>query len=221
MVCSAHAGWKLTKARKIWFVSPRVFRYSDFHHAHNHRFLPAAEADMKPAFQRDDAFLTDVRRVLKTRGRWLGWLGQSGFLIVQNGRAIVLDPYLSESLTRKYATTDKPHTRMTERVVDPAALASLNVIDLITSSHNHTDHFDPETLTPLLLGNPQARLVIPAANRDSALERLGCEFAPRLLELDDSRSAKIAGMTISAVSAAHPTVERDQAGRCRFLGYVV
>src|SRR5258706_6644652 len=146
---------------------------------------------MKPAFQKDAAFLDDVRRVIKARGRSLWWLGQSGFLVVQNGRAILLDPYLSDSLTRKYANTDKPHVRMTERVIDPAALASLDTIDLITSSHNHTDHFDPETLQPLLSGNPQARLVIPAANRDTALERLGREVAPRLLQLDDAGSAKI------------------------------
>src|SRR5882724_6164925 len=134
---------------------------------------------MKPAFQKDAAFLADVRRVLKARGQSLWWLGQSGFLVVQNGRAIVLDPYLSDSLTRKYASTDKPHVRMTERVIDPVALASLGVIDLVTSSHNHTDHFDPETLVPLLAGNPQAPLVIPAANRSLAAERLGAGFDSR------------------------------------------
>jgi len=176
---------------------------------------------MKPAFQKDAAFLADVGRVLKARGQSLWWLGQSGFLVVQNGRAIVLDPYLSDSLTRKYASTDKPHVRMTERVIDPAALASLGVIDLIASSHNHTDHFDPETLQPLLSGNPQARLAIPAANRDSAQERLAPEFAPRLLGLDDAGSAKIAGLTIFGVASAHPTVERDESRRCRFLGFVV
>src|SRR5437867_8589304 len=120
---------------------------------------------MKPAFQRDEVFISDVRRFLESGDQHLWWLGQSGFLIVQNGRAIVLDPYLSDSLTRKYAGTDKPHVRMTERVVDPAALAQIGVIDLITSSHNHPDHFDPATLSPLLGGNPQARLVLPVANR--------------------------------------------------------
>src|SRR5437867_7603901 len=125
---------------------------------------------MKPAFQRDEVFISDVRRFLESGDQHLWWLGQSGFLIVQNGRAIVLDPYLSDSLTRKYAATDKPHVRITERVVEPAALGDLGVIDLIASSHNHTDHFDPETLLPLLALNPQARLVLPAANRETALE---------------------------------------------------
>src|SRR5262245_18852429 len=126
---------------------------------------------MKSAFQKDDAFLADVRHTLRNGGRKLWWLGQSGFLVVQEGRALVLDPYLTDSLTRKYAATDKPHVRLTERVVDPAALGAIGVIDIITSTHNHTDHLDAETLQPLLAANPQARLVLPAANRDFAMER--------------------------------------------------
>src|SRR5260370_34685877 len=128
---------------------------------------------MKPAFQKSQAFIADVRSVLASRSQRLWWLGQSGFLVAHNGRALVLDPYLSDSRTRKYAGTDKPHARMTELVVEPAALGAITVIDVITSSYNHTDHFDPETLLPLLAANPQARLVIPAANRELALERLG------------------------------------------------
>src|ERR1041385_8017425 len=146
--------------------------------------LPRINPAMCPAFQKDDAFIADVRRVLASRARGLWWLGQSGFLLVQKGRALVLDPYLSDSLTRKYSNTDKPHVRITERVVEPAALGALGVIDVITSSHSHTDHFDAETLLPLLAANPQARLVLPAATRDFALERLGRSAGRRLVEID-------------------------------------
>ena len=76
-----------------------------------------------------------LREVVETRGRALWWLGQSGFLIVQNGQAMVMDPYLSDSLTKKYASTDKPHVRMTERVVDPTMLGSIGVVDVITAVH--------------------------------------------------------------------------------------
>jgi len=176
---------------------------------------------MKSALQKDEAFLADVRRVLAARGRALWWLGQSGFLVAQHGRALVLDPYLSDSLTRKYAGTDKPHVRMTERVVAPISLAELGVIDVITSSHNHTDHFDPETLLPLLAANAQARLVLPAANHAVAAERLGPEAAARFVELDDRQSAQVAGLEIHGVASAHNTIERDASGRCRFLGQVV
>jgi L-ascorbate metabolism protein UlaG (beta-lactamase superfamily) len=175
---------------------------------------------LKRAFLKDQEFLAEVRRALHQGNRRLWWLGQSGFLFAQAGRAVLLDPYLSDSLTRKYAQTDKPHTRITERVIEPAALASLGVIEVITSSHNHTDHFDPETLQPLLAGNPQTRLVIPAANRQQAIERLPA-CAPHLVELDAGHSVTLGDIKISAVPSAHPTVERDSSGRCRFLGYVV
>ncbi len=176
---------------------------------------------MKPAFQKDEAFLANVRGGLRDGGAHLWWLGQSGFLIVNRGRAVVFDPYLSDSLTVKYAGTDKPHVRITEQVVEPTALGALGVIDIITSSHNHTDHLDPQSLEPLLAANPQARLVIPAANRHFVLERLGPATAARLVELDDGASAALGEITLHGVAAAHNTVERDAAGRCRFLGYVL
>jgi L-ascorbate metabolism protein UlaG (beta-lactamase superfamily) len=176
---------------------------------------------MKPAFRKDDAFLADVFRVLESGGSSIWWLGQSGFLITQNDHAILLDPYLSDSLTKKYANTDKPHVRITERVVDPGVLAASGVdCDFITSSHNHTDHFDPETLLPLLaLHFPD--LIIPAANRDVSIERLGESVSSRLRYLDDGASLTIGDIEIHGIAAAHNTVERDENGHCRFLGYVI
>jgi L-ascorbate metabolism protein UlaG (beta-lactamase superfamily) len=176
---------------------------------------------VKPAFQKDEVFLADVRQTINTGGRRLWWLGQSGFLIVQRGRAILLDPYLSDSLTKKYANTDKPHTRITERVVDSAALGSLGVLDLVTSSHNHTDHLDAETLIPLLQANSQTGLVIPSANEQFVLERLGAGFKPRLLPANEGETIKVGDAEITGIASAHPSVERDGHGRCRFLGYVI
>ncbi|MGI9175667.1 MAG: MBL fold metallo-hydrolase, partial [Rhodothermales bacterium] len=73
--------------------------------------------------QSGDAFLTDVRHARQepdTLHVW--WLGQSGFLVQWQGRYLLFDPYLSDSLTKKYADTDKPHVRMTARVVEPGRL---------------------------------------------------------------------------------------------------
>ena len=101
---------------------------------------------------KDDAFLADVRAAREhPNPLHLWWLGQSGFLVQWQGRHLLLDPYLSDSLTHKYAATDKPHVRMTERVIAPERL---DFIDVVTSSHNHTDHLDKETLVPLLAKNP-------------------------------------------------------------------
>jgi len=170
-----------------------------------------------------DALLADIRSADCDPGQLhLWWLGQSGFLVhapglQSQGRYLLFDPYLSDSLTKKYATTDKPHVRMTELAVDPARL---DFVDVVTSSHNHTDHLDGDTLVPLIEVNPKLIVVVPAANREFAAERLRVP-AERLTTIDDDGSVSAAEFTIHALPAAHETIERDEQGRCRFLGYVV
>jgi len=171
---------------------------------------------LKPAFQKDNALLADIARARAAGRPRLWWLGQSGFLLHTRAGTILFDPYLSDSLTKKYATTDKPHTRVTERVIAPERLTG---IDLITSSHNHTDHLDAETLMPLFAANPRARLILPRANRAFVLERLG-KIESTLVMIDAGESVTVAGVEIHGIPAAHNTVERDEQGRCRFLGYV-
>jgi L-ascorbate metabolism protein UlaG (beta-lactamase superfamily) len=171
---------------------------------------------MQQAYQKDDALLEDIARARAEGRSRVWWLGQSGFLVHTPAATILFDPYLSDSLTRKYADTDKPHTRVTERVIAPERLRG---IDLITSSHNHTDHLDAETLLPLLGANPQARLVIPRANRAFVLDRLG-RVESSLVEIDAGESVSVGKVTLHGIPAAHNAVERDEQGRCRFLGFV-
>jgi len=173
---------------------------------------------IRPALA-DDAFLADVAAARRDEpdALHLWWLGQSGFLIAWAGRVAALDPYLSDSLTAKYAGSDRPHVRMTERVVDPALL---DFVDVVTASHNHTDHLDAETLRPLLAASPAARLVAPEANRAFVAERLGVDRAWPT-GIDDGLTIALDPFTLTGVPAAHEEVERDEAGRCRFLGYVV
>jgi len=166
---------------------------------------------------KDDAFLADVAAGRGRAGFRLWWLGQSGFLLQWEARHLLLDPYLSDSLTKKYAQTDKPHVRMTARIVDPARL---DFVDVVTSSHNHTDHLDGETLGPLLAASPKAELVIPEANRAFVAERLGGD-ADRPLGLDDGGELELASFRIAAVPAAHEGLDRDEQGRYHHLGYVV
>lgn len=145
------------------------------------------------------------------------WLGQSGFLLQWNEKCVLFDPYLSDSLTKKYASTNKPHVRMSERVIDPAWLDG---IDIVTSSHNHTDHLDAETLVPLLQANPGISFVIPEANRDFVCQRVNCP-ANFPVGLNDGEKVVIEGFTFNGVPAAHNALERDDKGRCKFMGYVV
>src|SRR5690349_10638149 len=172
---------------------------------------------IRPVLQ-DDEFIADVASARHDpENLHLWWLGQSGFLVQWQGRHLLLDPYLSDSLTQKYAGTDKPHVRMTERVVAPE---QLDFIDVVTSSHNHTDHLDRETLAPLLQRNPDLELIVPEANRDFVVERLGLP-RERPSGLEAGQCVKCAGFRVHAVPAAHNTLETDAQGRHKFLGYVV
>ena len=171
---------------------------------------------MKSAFQNDDALLADIAAARERNGSRLWWLGQSGFLLCAGGKTVLFDPYLSDSLTQKYAHSDKPHTRLTERVIAPDRLTGINVI---TTSHSHTDHLDAATLLPLFSVNPTAQLVAPRANRRIIFERLGNDAA-RLVEMDAGESSTAGGVEFHGIPAAHNTVERDERGHCRFLGYV-
>jgi len=146
------------------------------------------------------------------------WLGQSGFLMQWQGHHVLLDPYLSDSLTVKYALSDKPHTRMTELVVAPGLLKG---IDVVTSSHNHTDHLDRETLLPLREANPGLKLVIPEANRDFVAERLGCE-GDWPLGLEAGKTLEVMeGIRLHGIPAAHNELDTDDQGRHKYMGYVV
>jgi L-ascorbate metabolism protein UlaG (beta-lactamase superfamily) len=169
-------------------------------------------------FQKDDALLAEIRNTAtdaKSFACW--WLGQSGFLIKWAGKHLLLDPYLSDSLTKKYAATNKPHVRMTELVIDPARLDFVNIV---TSSHNHTDHLDAETLMPLMQSNLNLKMVIPEANRTFVAERIKCEPGWPI-GLVASQSIEIQGFKITAVPAAHEAIDKDAQGRCLYLGYVV
>jgi L-ascorbate metabolism protein UlaG (beta-lactamase superfamily) len=171
---------------------------------------------IKPVLK-EESFLRNVQISARSGDHLnLWWLGQSGFLVQWRGEHLLFDPYLSDSLTSKYAGTERPHVRMTELIVDPH---TLTFIDVITSSHRHTDHLDPETLHPILQASPQASLVIPEANRTFTAQRLGCdvEFP---VGLDDDTSVQIGSITLTGIPAAHEVVEQDEEGRCLALGYV-
>ena len=154
-------------------------------------------------FLKDDAFLADVEAACTSQpdALHLWWLGQSGYLVAYQGTRLLLDPYLSDLLTTKYAASEKPHTRMTERVIAPELLTQISVI---TSSHNHTDHLDAETLQPIFATNPAATLVCPTANIVFVAERLGWQTpASQLRGVEIGERYRQGVVSLTAVPAAH------------------
>ena len=171
---------------------------------------------IKPLLQ-GDAFLEDVRNALNAKGELhIWWLGQSGFLVQWCNEHLLFDPYLSDSLTCKYAATDKPHTRMTEQVITPE---KLDFINITTSSHNHTDHLDKETLTSLMKANPEMELLIPSANQQFAADRLETE-SEKLRAINAGESIRLGQFELHAIPAAHEELSTDDQDRHHYVGYI-
>jgi L-ascorbate metabolism protein UlaG (beta-lactamase superfamily) len=170
-------------------------------------------------WQKEDALLADLEQAGAADAAALHtwWLGQSGFLVEWAGRRVLFDPYLSDSLTAKYAATDKPHVRMTERCVAPEKLTG---IDWITGSHVHTDHLDGETLRGLAVGNPGARLVVPVPVVEEARRRLAEADLCVLGCLQEQLIGDLS-ITLEGVSAAHNELEFDEQGAVKCLGFIL
>lgn len=171
-----------------------------------------------PAEKKDEELIKEMNSFLfEKEGFRLWWLGQSGYLLQWNGKRILIDPYLSDSLTKKYAETDKPHIRMSELVVKPELLRNISVV---TSSHNHTDHLDGKTLIPVLKNNPDIKFIIPEANRNFVADRVQCDI-DFPLGMNDGVSISIDGFTFIGIPAKHNELVRDENGNCKFMGFVI
>ena len=181
---------------------------------------------IEPLFA-DDAFLDNIAHLEASyQDRVvIAWLGQSGYLVCHNGYRFIIDPYLSDSLTRKYAETTKPHERISRMVIAPERLTG---ISFVTSSHNHTDHLDAETLAKLIGANPGVKVIVPRANYTFALDRLVsagvANAATYLVDIPIHETLTVSDVhrcTITAVPAAHEALDTDENGDYRYHGYCI
>jgi L-ascorbate metabolism protein UlaG (beta-lactamase superfamily) len=145
------------------------------------------------------------------------WLGQAGFAVRYGEASLLIDPYLSDSLARRYAGAEFPHVRMMPSPLDPATVAGLS---WVFCTHAHSDHLDPDTVGPIARSNPDCRFVVPRSAASVAVER--GSGAEAIVALDDGESAQLApAVTVEAVASAHEQLQANAAGEQVFLGYVI
>lgn len=83
------------------------------------------------------------------------WLGQAGLLLKKGNACILIDPYLSDSVA-------KINPKNKRRVpVDFRFFAEKPTIMVFT--HNHLDHYDPETVRHFLTDQTQITVLAPAS----------------------------------------------------------
>jgi len=105
---------------------------------------------MIKAIKRDGELLREINETETSQSSVaLWWLGQNGFAIKLGGQVIYIDPYLSDYCQKHLA---RDHTRLTESPVNPELIDDASIV-IIT--HDHSDHFDPDTVSVIAHASPE------------------------------------------------------------------
>ena len=92
------------------------------------------------------------------------WLGQAGLLLEKNGFKIMVDPYLSDSV-KKLNPNNYRRVPVDESLFDIEP-------DVMIFTHNHLDHYDPETAERFLTKDNPVTVLAPRSVWDT-VRKLG------------------------------------------------
>lgn len=140
-------------------------------------------------------------------------LGQSGCRLQFPGATVYVDPYLSNSVQE----LDAPDLERLAPI--PFSPEKVRDADWVLITHAHIDHCDPMTLPKLAAASPQARFCGPQPVVEKLLS-WGIS-AERVRLASEEWSGLAENLRLRAVPAAHPEIERDDAGHLACVGYVL
>ncbi|MCJ7651236.1 MAG: MBL fold metallo-hydrolase [Candidatus Lokiarchaeota archaeon] len=144
------------------------------------------------------------------------WIGQAGFIFKFKDKLLVIDPYLSDALSKKYKGKLFPHIRLMEIPISPHLITN---VDYIFCSHAHSDHMDPETISILSEKNNEVKIIVPAAEMEEAINR-GAKIH-QIVKANDGEILFLEfGIKITGVAAAHESLKVNENAEHYFLGYV-
>lgn len=144
------------------------------------------------------------------------WLGQAGFVFRTNNQLILIDPYLSNFLAEKYRDALFKHKRM---MPSPLASDEARGVDLLLSTHAHSDHLDPGSVGKIMALNPECLLVCPKTVVDKALER-GAD-RDRIVPMTAMEKRRFGPTVIEMLPSAHEELATDANGDNLYAGYVL
>lgn len=146
------------------------------------------------------------------------WLGQAGVEIFYKNFHLLIDPYLSDHLAKKYAGREFPHIRMMPSPIDAA---EINDLDFILCTHRHSDHMDPETIGALLYNNPDCMLVAPRGETEHVLNNITDDAARVIFVNADECFGLTSGIVLDVIPSSHEELKTDKDGNHYYLGYIL
>lgn len=120
------------------------------------------------------------------------WLGQAGLLIEKGDFTVMIDPYLSDSVI-------KVNPRNWRRVPVKEELFEIKP-DLMIFTHNHLDHYDPET-APRFIGPDTDVTVLAPTSVWTEVKKLG--GVNNYVQFNRHTEWTQGGLRFKAVLAAH------------------
>lgn len=147
--------------------------------------------------------------------QFLTWLGQSSFLLGTQETTIACDLYLSD-YCKKRSKLD--HTR---KMMIPVSPEKLDPINHYLITHAHIDHFDPETVGPILLSQPQAKFYCPPDCR-RVIEEFFKVYESRFnLICSGKEYALTDSIRLLPLPAAHEELTKDEDGEDITMSYLL
>lgn len=144
------------------------------------------------------------------------WLGQAGFILEIGDLVLLLDPYLSDSLAKKYRGKLFEHKRLMH---SPFKLSEIPKCDFYLCSHSHTDHMDPETIESVQQSSspdflfPRHEIGV-AEERGIDTKRNRGVNAGEIIKLSDV-------VSVMAIPAAHEALVVNDRNEYKCLGFVI
>ena len=123
------------------------------------------------------------------------WLGQAGLLFEKNGIKIMIDPYLSNSV-EKYEPLNYRRVPVKEEFLSVTP-------DVMIFTHDHLDHYDPET-APIFLERNEKRMTVLSPS--SVWQKARAFKAHNNVQFNRGTSWTEYGFRFTAVKAEHRDV---------------
>ncbi len=123
------------------------------------------------------------------------FLGQAGLLFEKNGFKIMIDPYLSDSV-------EKINPKNYRRVAVDESLFDIKP-DVMIFTHNHLDHYDPETVGHFITSDSKVTVLSPKSVWDE-VRKLGGDNNYILFNRHTTWTEN--GIKFTAVKAEHSDI---------------